>query len=61
MDMAGLDGISRELCKLLQKQVESVAGRKFNDFTEQELEAYRRRKQRILELRFQLNQFVRPN
>src|ERR1035441_3194605 len=48
MDAAGLDAIARELCDLLQQQVESVVGRKFNDFTEEELEAYQRRKRRIL-------------
>jgi hypothetical protein len=60
MDAAGLDAIARELCELLQQQVESVVGRKFNDFTEEELEAYQRRKRRILELRSALDKFVRP-
>jgi hypothetical protein len=60
MDTAGLDAIARELCELLQQQVESVVGRKFNDFTEEELEAYERRKRRIVELRLELNKFVKP-
>ena len=60
MDAAGLDAIVRELCELLQQQVESVVGRKFNDFTEEELEAYGRRKRRILELRSELDKFARP-
>jgi hypothetical protein len=60
MDTAGLDAIARELCELLQQQVESVVGRKFNDFTEEELETYERRKRRILELRAELNKFARP-
>jgi len=60
MDTAGLDAIARELCELLQQQVESVVGRKFNDFTNGELDAYQRQKQRILELRSELNKFVRP-
>jgi len=60
MDTAGLDAIARELCELLQQQVESVVGRKFNDFTEEELEAYGRRKRRILELRSELDKFARP-
>jgi hypothetical protein len=60
MDAAGLDAIARELCELLQQQVESVVGRKFNDFSEQELEAYAVRKRRILELRSELDKFVRP-
>jgi hypothetical protein len=60
MDPAGLDAIARKLCELLQQQVESVVGRKFNDFTKEELEAYQRRKLRILELRSGLDKFVRP-
>jgi hypothetical protein len=60
MDTSGLNAIARELCELLQQQVESVVGRKFNDFTGEELEAYERRKRRILELRSELNKFVRP-
>jgi hypothetical protein len=60
MDTAGLDAIARELCELLQQQVESVVGRKFSDFTEEELETYERRKRRILELRSELDKFVRP-
>ncbi|MGA7695553.1 MAG: hypothetical protein WCA76_11020 [Candidatus Sulfotelmatobacter sp.] len=60
MKTAGLDAIARELCELLQQQVESVVGRKFNDFTEEELDTYQTRKRRILELRFELDKFVRP-
>jgi len=60
MDTAGLDAIAHELCELLQQQVESVVGRKFNDFTEKELEAYQRRKRRIFELRSELDKFARP-
>ncbi len=59
MEIAGLDAIARELCELLQQQVESVVGRKFNDFTEEELEAYQARKRRIFELRSELDKFVR--
>ena len=59
METAGLDAIARELCELLQQQVESVVGRKFNDFTEEELDTYQTRKRRILELRFELDKFVR--
>lgn len=60
MDTAGLDSIALELCELLQQQIEAVVGRKFSDFTEEELEAYQRRKRRILELRTELDKFVRP-
>jgi hypothetical protein len=45
-----LDRILRELCDLLQCQIEALVGREFNDFTEMELDAYLHRKRRILEL-----------
>jgi hypothetical protein len=60
MDSVGLDEIARELCELLQQQIEAVVGRKFIDFTKEELEAYQSRKRRILELRSELDTFVRP-
>jgi hypothetical protein len=60
MDAAGLDAIARGLCELLQQQVESVVGRRFDDFTEGELEAYQRRKRQIVELRSELDKFARP-
>lgn len=60
MDPAGLDEVARELCELLQQQIEAVVGRKFNDFTDEELAAYEKRKRRIAELRSTLQNFVRP-
>lgn len=60
MDASGLDQIAAELCVLLQEQIETIAGRKFNDLTQEELDAYARRKARILELRSELQKFVRP-
>jgi|CZKH01.1.fsa_nt_gi hypothetical protein len=57
---AGLDAVASELCELLQQQMDAVVGRKFNDFAEEELEAYQGRKRRILELRSELDKFVRP-
>jgi hypothetical protein len=60
MDSAGLDQIADELCRLLQEQIETIVGRKFNDLTEGEQEVYGKRKARILELRAELQKFVRP-
>ncbi len=60
MDASGLDQIATELCRLLQEQVETVIGRKFNDLSEEELQAYDKRKARILELRAELHNFVQP-
>ncbi len=54
MDMAQVGAIAREVCELLQIQVESVAGRNLKDFTKEELKAYEARKRRILELRSSL-------
>lgn len=50
METAELDRILCELCDLLQCQIEALVGREFNDFSEMELDAYLRRKRRILEL-----------
>jgi hypothetical protein len=60
MDTTGLDVIASELCELLQQQMDAVVGRKFNDFAEEELETYERRKRRIFDLRFELDKFARP-
>jgi hypothetical protein len=60
MDSTGLDAIARELCDLLQAQIDAVAGREFNDLTQDELDAYQRRKNRILKLRSELEKFVKP-
>ncbi|MGA7400282.1 MAG: hypothetical protein WBW38_09685 [Candidatus Sulfotelmatobacter sp.] len=60
MDTARLDAIALELCELLQEQMEAIVGRKFNDFTKEELQAYERRKHQILELRSELDEFARP-
>ena len=40
MDMAQVGAIAREVCELLQLQVESVAGRNLKGFTKEELKAY---------------------
>ena len=60
MDTSGLDQIVTELCRLLEEQVETVTGRKYNDLSEADLAEYERRKLRILQLRSELQKFVRP-
>lgn len=60
MNSAGLEQIADELCRLLQEQVEVVAGRTFNDFTDEELAGYEKRKARLLVLRAELGKFVKP-
>ena len=60
MDPSGLDQIAAELCRLLQEQIETVIGRKYNDLSEAELEIYTKRKARITQLRSELQKFVRP-
>jgi hypothetical protein len=61
MDPIGLEEIARELCQLLQEQIELVTHRKFNDLTEDELAAYEQRKARIQALRSKLAEFAMPN
>jgi len=60
MNPTGLDELARELCDLLQRQIDVVVGRKFNDFKNHELAAYEKRKQRIATLRAELQKFVWP-
>ena len=60
MDPKGLDAIASELCGLLQDQIETVMGREFDDFTEDELVTYRQRKEQILELRAELQKSAKP-
>jgi hypothetical protein len=60
MEPAGLNAIVRELCDLLQSQIDTVVGREFTDFTQDELDAYQRRKDRIFTLRAELEKFAKP-
>jgi len=60
MGTSGRDQIERELCDLRQCQIEAMVGREFNDFTEMELDAYLKRKRRILELRAALEECAKP-
>jgi hypothetical protein len=60
MDAGGLREIADELIRLLQQQVDAIAGRRFNDLSDEELSAYEHRRSRILVLRTELDKFVRP-
>jgi hypothetical protein len=60
MDAGGVAEIADELIRLLQQQVDAIAGRKFSDLSDEELSAYQNRKDRILVLRRELDKFVRP-
>lgn len=51
MDRTAFDHVTRELLDLLDQQVAAIVGRNFNDLSKEELEAYRGRRNRILELR----------
>jgi len=59
MDAGGLGEIADELIRLLQQQVDAIAGRKFSALRDEELSAYQRRKSRILALRAELDKVVR--
>jgi hypothetical protein len=60
MDSVGLEQIARELCRLLEEQVELVTHRKFNDLTDEELAAFEKRKAQILALGSQLAELAKP-
>jgi hypothetical protein len=60
MDPSGIAPIALELCDLLQRQLDSIMGRKMTDFTPGELNAYQKRKSRIAELRSELHRLANP-
>jgi hypothetical protein len=49
--------IVRDLCTVLQQQMDALAEEGFDDFSETELNAYRLRQERIGELRKELGDF----
>jgi hypothetical protein len=60
MDPGSFDAIALELCDLLQLQLDSIMGRRLTDLTPDELDAYRKRKAHIAELRSELHRFSKP-
>lgn len=60
MDSTSTAQMALELCDLLQLQLDSVTGRKFSDFTPEELDEYQKRKSRIAKLRSELHQLANP-
>ena len=56
MDAARFEQIAKELPELLDRQVEAILGRNFNDLTREERAAYEDRRRRILELRSELEE-----
>ena len=56
----GINQIVRELCDLLDQQMQVVAGRGIQDLTSEELAKYQPRRARIAALRSELAKFVRP-
>lgn len=51
MDANKFERVSRELLDLLDQQVAAIANRRFEELTREEVNAYERRKRRILKLR----------
>ena len=51
-------GIALELCDLLQKQLDSIIGRKLTDFTPRETDEYEKRRFRVAELRLKLHRMA---
>jgi hypothetical protein len=60
MGRSGIDQIVRELCDLLDQQMQTMSGRGFQDLTDEELANYQPRNTRIAALRAQLAKFTRP-
>jgi hypothetical protein len=58
MDATRFGQIARELLKLLDQQVAALAGRRFDEFSRDEVHAYHARKRRILKLRSDLSKFL---
>jgi len=58
MDDTPLERIARELLDLLNQQVAAIVGRKFDDLSEEERQAYEKRKKRILELRSEIEKLL---
>jgi len=54
MDATRFEPIAREVLQLLDQQVAALSGRRFEEFSRHEAEAYRARKRRILKLRSEL-------
>jgi hypothetical protein len=47
--------IAKNFCQLFEQQMGAVEGRRFKDFSREELEKYQERKLRLLELRSELD------
>jgi hypothetical protein len=61
--MAGSSGIQQfaaELSELLEMQVRTLSGRSFDDLTDAEIAAYKKRNARISQLRSELAKLARP-
>jgi hypothetical protein len=56
MDPTRFEQIAKELPELLDRQVEAILGRNFNDLTKEERAAYEDRRRRILVLRSELEE-----
>lgn len=60
MDDREIAHMALEVCDLMQLQLDALTDRKLSDFTPDELEAYRKRKSRIAELRSELHRLANP-
>ncbi|MFZ3264448.1 MAG: hypothetical protein WA172_10645 [Terriglobales bacterium] len=60
MGSTEFERIAGEILDLLDQQVAAIAGRNFNDLTQEEVDAYQCRRRRILELRTALDALIPP-
>jgi hypothetical protein len=60
MEGSDITRIVRELCDLLDRQMETLRERKLDDLPDNELRDYEKRKARIAKLRAELQKHARP-
>lgn len=61
MDGTSVAELARELCALLDQQIQALSGRGLQDLTEEEVANYELRRQQIDALRAELKSLANPN
>jgi hypothetical protein len=60
MDSRGIAEIAASLSTLMQAQLDAIMAQMMPEFSEEEIEAYQKRKLQIAELRCELHRFANP-
>lgn len=61
IDGASVAEIARQLCALLDQQLQAVSGRGFQGLTDEDVASYELRRSQIAALRAELNALANPN